>query len=168
MTKLTLDRLKQVLLYDPESGVFTWRMNMSSRARTGDVAGSPHGSWYIRIRIDDVLYYAHRLAWFYMTHEWPEQSVDHIDGDKTNTRYSNLRHASCGENSQNMRVAMGANRHSRLLGVVSRTLKSGRIVYVAHITLSKKQKHIGVFKTPDLAHAAYVSEKRKLHPFGTL
>ena len=71
MKLVTAKRLKELLHYDPETGLFTRLITTSSRARAGMVAGSLHGEGYLSIRIDGRLYLVHRLAVFYMTGRWP-------------------------------------------------------------------------------------------------
>ena len=75
---LTQERLKEVLHYDPETGIFMWLVAPNGRIRVGMEAGSSHDG-YIGIKVDRILYKAHRLAWFYMTGEWPANDVDHWD-----------------------------------------------------------------------------------------
>jgi hypothetical protein len=86
MAEITAERLREVLLYDPETGVFRWWVPTSRKSpfRVGKIAGSYHRDGYREIRIDKRLYRAHRLAWLYMTDKWPDLEIDHIDQDGTN------------------------------------------------------------------------------------
>ena len=89
--ELTQERLKEVLNYNPETGVFTWKINKGSRTSIDSVAGcfgvKQNG---ILIRINKILYSAHYLAYLYMTGYFPTQRIKHIDGNKNNNRWSNL------------------------------------------------------------------------------
>jgi hypothetical protein len=97
---LTQERLRELLHYDPETGVFTWARNHSSLARYGEVAGHRRDR-YITIGIDGNNHMAHRLAWLYMTGEHPVDEVDHCDGDVFNNRWVNLRPATRKQNTEN-------------------------------------------------------------------
>lgn len=95
---LTLDRLKSLLRYDPQEGTFT-RAAPGRRVRVGDRAGHLNRDGYRYVRVDGLRYGEHRLAWFYMTGEWPGDDIDHRDLHKSNNRFGNLR---CATRSQNM------------------------------------------------------------------
>lgn len=97
---LTQARLKVLLHYDPETGHFTWRVTRNQTA-IGSRAGSPSGDGYIRIKVDGQLQRAHRLAFLYMTGEFPPNQVDHINRDRTDNRWENLRPATRRENEGN-------------------------------------------------------------------
>jgi hypothetical protein len=109
MTALTQARLKELLRYDPETGVLTWRVKRW-RAKAGDVAGWRSGR-NIHICIEQKCYLAHRLAWLYVHGQFPERDIDHIDGDPLNNRIANLRECSQAENQQN-RSAFGSKRNT--------------------------------------------------------
>ena len=101
---LTQERLKQLLYYDPVTGIFTWRKNHSSMARAGNIAGyvaKKEHTKYIYIRVDNKLYLAHRLAFLYQTGKFPAKQVDHIDQNRTNNSWNNLRPASHTDNQRN-------------------------------------------------------------------
>ena len=101
MKNLTHKRLREVLKYDPETGVFVWLKNMSSMVKKGNVAGSIYGDGYRIIKIDGNRYKASRLAWFYMEGYFPENQIDHINRIRNDDRWKNLRHVSHQCNSRN-------------------------------------------------------------------
>ena len=160
---LTAERLREVVRYEPETGIFYWRIQGAYRRNPGDVAGSPSKDGRIRIRIDGTLYYRYRLAWLYVTGSWPEKNIEHINGDPTDDKWENLRDVSQIVNCQNRKRA---NRGSStgVLGIH----KSREGNYVAQIKHKGKRKTIGTFPTPEAAHLAYVNAKRQIHPGNTL
>ena len=98
---LTQDRLKYLLSYDSETGVFVWVRTTSNRVSVGSRAGRDNGNGYRRINIDGCPYYEHVLAWLYTHGEYPRVEIDHKDGDGYNNCISNLREATHLENGQN-------------------------------------------------------------------
>lgn len=162
--ELDLATLKSLLSYDPDDGLFT-RVLVTSRMRhvkVGDVAGTIKEG-YVLIRVCGKRYRANRLAWFYMTGIWPAFDVDHENGIKTDNRWLNLRDIRHQLNTQNRRAAMRSNKSTGLLGAY-RDKKNFRAI----ITADNKSYDLGHYDTKELAHAAYLEAKRKLHPGGTL
>lgn len=157
---LTSERLRELLDYDPETGVFTWRVNASSRAQVGSVAGSPKAKGYRGIRVEGRSYYEHRLAWLHIHGEWPASHMDHINGVRDDNRLVNLREATATENQQN-RIADKRNT-SGVLGV-SWCSRDGK--WLAQIRLDGKRKYLGRFDTVEEAGAAYAEAKKQLHRF---
>lgn len=102
---LTAARLREVLHYCPETGKWTWLRSLSWRKPEGSEAGDPTSHGYIRIGIDGMRYRAHRLAWLYMTGEWPTDRVDHRDTDPANNRWHNLRIATNAQNGANAKIS---------------------------------------------------------------
>ena len=149
---LTAERVREVLRYDPDTGLFVWLAGQ----RAGRVAGCDNGDGYIFIRVDRHRLYAHRLAFFYMTGEWPSGVVDHKDRRPQNNTFTNLRVASHRENLFN-RGATKANKCG--LKGVSRHRRMWR----ATIKYSGKQIHLGMFITKENAAEAYVSAARRFH-----
>lgn len=94
------ERLKRLLTYNPESGLFTWNESRGP-AKRGAVAGSPCNKGYIVIGVDGKVYKAHRLAWLYMTGAWPSDQIDHRDEQKANNKWDNLREATNEQNCRN-------------------------------------------------------------------
>ena len=98
---ITQERLKQVVHYNPETGVFTWLVNLNSRARRGEIAGKINQEGYLRSTIDGKEYRLSRLAVLYMTGVFPEQVIDHKNRVRDDNRWCNLRVCSRGENQRN-------------------------------------------------------------------
>lgn len=112
---LRVDRVREILVYDRETGVFRYRVDRR-RVRAGDVAGNKTPRGYVRIVIDGQRCQAHRLAWLYETGEWPTLMVDHKDGNTSNNAWTNLRQANAVQNGRNRRPKIGS-----LSGVVGVT-----------------------------------------------
>ena len=153
---ISLERLKQLLHYDPDTGVFT-RLVGRSNQPAGYVAGCAERERYVCIHLDYRKYYAHRLAWFYVTGAWPKDGIDHKNGNKQDNRFANLREADQVINVQN-RTRNNKNNTSGFTGV---DLRYGK--YRAQITANGKLVYLGMFETPERAHAEYLSAKRRLH-----
>jgi hypothetical protein len=153
---LTSERLREVLGYDPDTGLFTRRLARSG-FQVGAVAGCLDGYGYTAIKIDGRLYAGHRLAWFWVHGIWPANNIDHINGDRADNRIHNLRDVPTSTNCQNQRRAQFHNK-TGFLGV---SPNRGR--FRAAIWLGGKYLHIGVFDTPEQAHEAYLTAKRRLH-----
>jgi hypothetical protein len=159
---LTADQLRALLDYNPETGVLTWRARQGKRRnwdtrRSGKSAGSFAGG-YIRVTLHLHRYQAHQLAWLWMTGEWPPARIDHIDTNRANNRWANLRLATNSQNKMNARVR--ADNTSGYKGVhwVSRERK-----WLATITVDGVKKRLGLFHTPSEAHAAYREAATRLH-----
>lgn len=161
---LTAERLRELLNYDPETGVFTRRGNRAVRRwKDGQVAGWVHKhNGYALIRIGDRDYFSHRLAWLYVTGDWPRTDIDHIDGIKTNNAFHNLREATEIVNAQNQKRAHRGTK-SGILGVYPKGRR-----WMASICVDKVPKYLGTFDTADEAHATYLEAKRALHPGCTI
>ena len=155
---LTARRLHELLNYDPDTGIFTWRVKRSGTARAGCVAGSKNNIGYLVISIDNKPYKAHRLAWLWMHAEWPSKAIDHINQVKSDNRLCNLREASISENSQNR--PMFRNNTSGFRGV--HWHKQARR-WRAYIRVNGKQYSIGCFATAEEAFAAYKNAASRLH-----
>lgn len=157
--------LHQLLLYDPATGVFTWRERENrdwwNRRYAGKRAGyawKPSGNiQYWCIRVFDWPFMAHRLAHLYMTGAWPENEIDHRDLDGLNNRWDNLRPATKSENIHNRRAP-----RTNKTGFKGVSFSKGR--YRALIYVAGKQIFLGHYKTPDAAYAAYCEAAVKYRP----
>lgn len=165
MQSLTISRLKELLEYSPETGIFTWKLFRGNKTTKGSVAGSHDSNRHIQIRVDMHIYSSHRLAWLYIHEAWPTHHIDHINGIRDDNRICNLREATPRQNAQNKRVSPSSNKSSGLLGV---TWRKKECKWRAQINVSGKKKLLGEFNTKEEAHAAYITAKRKYHEFCTI
>jgi hypothetical protein len=154
MAELTQERLKELLHYDPETGLFTWVGRAYRSVRLGRVAGNINKvSGYVQIRVDGHPCYGHRLVFLYMTGRLPENSVDHINGNRSDNRWKNLRDATNQENAQNQRRAKSGTRS----GVMGACKDATRDKFNA------KTIYLGRYDTAEEANAAYLDAKRAMH-----
>lgn len=153
---LTQARLKELLRYDPETGVFTWRAT-KSRRKAGAVAGSIQFG-YVRISIHRKIYSAHRLAWLYVYGKWPDKEIDHINRVKNDNRLCNLRDTTREINNQNASL-----RKDSPFGVRGVTKHFASSKYRARIQAGKKIVYLGQFDTIEEAQSAYAAAAAKLH-----
>ena len=151
---ITPDRLRELLNYDPVTGVFTWIVARGSH-KPGAVAGRKHG--YVNIMIDGRMYKAHRLAWLYVTGEWPEADIDHVNMNKRDNRFYNLREATRSQN----RMHTGAHADSKSGAKGVSWYKRGR-KWRAAIHVGGKQRHLGYFATKAEAMLAYSAAARSI------
>jgi len=151
------DQIKDILHYDPGTGAFTWKVDRNQKAVAGSEAGHVTDRGYRYIEVNGKSVRAHRLAFFFQTGKWPPFEVDHINGDKLDNRWDNLRLTDRRKNMQNQRRAHSRN-SSGFLGV-SRNNDQWR----ARIRVNGKSKHVGYYSTPEEAHEAYLKAKRELH-----
>ena len=153
---ITQNQLKDLLHYDPDTGLFTWNVAKSNKTRVGSVAGHKHIFGYIIIRIDGVPYPAHRIAWLYMTGDFPKEDMDHINGIRHDNRFKNLREATRQQN--NFHSSIRSNNTTGFKGV---TPKAGK--FIAQATLNGKKHYLGFFLTKELASEAYQKFAAKNH-----
>lgn len=156
---ITAEFLRDVLSYDPETGWFIWKKKVSSKTVIGRRAGSINRAGYRVVGLGGQLYYAHRLAYLYMTGNWPERAIDHREGAKDDNRWSEIRAATPSENALNAKLA--ANNTSGFKGV-SWHKAAGK--WAAHINLCGRKRHLGLFDDPVTAHGAYMSAAAAASP----
>jgi len=155
--------LRALLHYEPEIGIFTWRVKPNRRIAAGTVAGHVRADdGYISIQIGGVPYFAHRLAWLYMSGNWSIADIDHRDTVRSNNAFANLREAAEFPNQQNLRKATRRS-STGVLGVSA----AGR-GYRASVRVNGKNHYSTTFLTIGAAYSAYVSMKRILHAGCTL
>jgi hypothetical protein len=151
MDGLTADEVKRLLDYNPETGIFVWKVAPGKRTdKIGTVAGVMHNTGHRRIRINGKLYYSHRLAWLVMTRSWPKNEIDHINNIRDDNRFCNLREATRQENERNTRKR---ERTSCKLKGVSYRKSTGK--YEAFAKEENKKIHLGYFYSEQEAHIAF-------------
>ena len=151
---ITQERLKHVLNYDPETGIFTWLGIIKYNVTKGSKAGCA-GSHYHHIGIDRANYYAHRLAWLFVTGRWPKKQIDHINGDGFDNRIKNLRESTHYENMRNRKKSKKTK--TGFKGVV---FEGNR--FAAQIGYNHSVIYIGSYGTPEEAHKAYCKKADEL------
>lgn len=154
---LTSERLRQLVTYDPITGNFYRNVN-SWRFKQGELLGSKDVNGYVQIQIDEVRDYAHRLAFLYVTGAMPPVTVDHINMNKADNAYSNLRLATYSQN--NLHRAIRSDCKSGYKGV---SWKASHKLWRARTTVNGKEKVIGYFPTAEEASAAYIKFTEKAH-----
>jgi hypothetical protein len=155
---ISAEKLREVIMYDADSGVFTW-VNRRSNVKAGQKCGTALDRGYVGIRLFGRRYYAHRLAWLYVYGAFPTNVIDHINGCKNDNRIENLREVTQAQNLQNVlspkRNALG---HT---GVYRH--KSGR--YRCSISINGVCHSLGCYETLALASEAREFAKELFHPF---
>lgn len=144
------NELKNLLHYEPETGIFRWNVPNRGHAKEGDMAGTRTGR-YAYITINGQPYLAHRLAWFYVHGEWPKHNIDHVDRNSRNNAISNLRDVPQSVNMQNM-IVDGASFDKRRKRWISQIVAFGR------------RRNLGSYDSVEEAREAYRAAKRVLHP----
>jgi hypothetical protein len=158
MTKqiLTQEELKEYLSYNPMDGVFTWLKHNNRKDLIGKKAGTYKVS-YIHIWVNSKSYMAHRLAWLYMTGEFPDSNLDHKDCNGHNNKWENIRKATDTQNCYN-RTKMKSNT-SGYKGVYF--VRENK--YRALSSINSVRHHLGYFKTAQEAAEVYRKFAKEHH-----
>ena len=157
MKEISIDRLKEVLSYCPDTGAITWKSKMNRRIVVGTLAGSKDKKGYLHLEVSGVRLLGHRVAFAISYGIWPE-IVDHINRDPSDNRLSNLRASDKSLNAQNQCLNKTRGKHGR---GVSFDKKSQR--YLSSIHVHGKTYRLGSFQTADDAHGAYAIAKAEYH-----
>lgn len=152
----TFEEVSRILSYNPVAGSFKWKQVRRGVPNVNRV-GAKNFSGYLVIGLFCKGQYAHRVAHLLMTGKWPSMVMDHINGNKLDNRWANLRHVTHSVNLQNQKRAARTSK-TGFLGV---GIHSGG--FTAQIQIKRKKIHLGLFSTPEAAHAAYLIAKRRLH-----
>lgn len=151
-------RLRHVLDYNPDTGIFRWKHPTSKKFKAGDVAGTAHTKGYVSIVVDRKAYLAHRLAWLWMTGGWPEDQLDHRDLDRSNNAFANLRVAGACGNQAN--TGLSRNNTSGFKGVHWNKRKQR---WAVEIDCQRERHFLGYFTNKEAAAAAYAEAAQRLH-----
>jgi hypothetical protein len=160
MKTITQQALKSALHYDPETGLFTHICDTRYK-KAGEQAGyvARNGYRCIYIQSSDKIYYAHRLAFLYMTGELPKEQVDHINRVKTDNRWDNLREVSQAENNRNLSLRKDNKSGYRGVHWAKANQK-----WHASICVDGKSISLGYFT--DAAEAGAAAEEARKRYFG--
>ena len=151
--------LRYLFDYNEKTGDLIWKNPLYRTTKTGSTAGTLTSKGYVQVRVAGRTYRAHRLVWMHVTGFDPHGfQIDHIDCNRSNNKFSNLRLADHGENARNRKIRKDSA--SGLKGVYY-DKKAQR--YRAMICVDRKQRNLGYFHTPELAHMAYCKAAAELH-----
>lgn len=153
MTKLTQARVRELLDYDPATGVFR-RKTTAGGVRKGEIVGSRDTCGYLLIRVDGERHKAHRLAFLWMLGAFPQQFVDHKNMRRDDNTWANLREATPSQNKANSR---GWKR--KVLGVKGVYPRNSR--YRALLCEHGTHHYLGTYDTIDEARSAYMDAAKK-------
>lgn len=158
---LTANELSKYLFYNTSTGEFLWTKSPAIRIKAGQSAGRICHNGYREIGFKKKLYRAHRLAWLLSYGEWPNEEVDHINGNRADNSLSNLRSVTRRENCKNIKLKPG---HAS--GVIGVRFHAQRDKWQAQITVDGKNFHLGYFHTKEPAILARkaAEEKYGFHP----
>ena len=152
---ITQQELKEILDYDPETGIFRWKRKRPGIPKDRVFAGCSGTRGYIRIMLNGRRYGAHHLAWLYMYGKLTDKYLDHKNGITSDNRISNLREATASQNATNRKVCRN--------GLKGAYWYKKRKEWSSAISKDGNRLHLGWFKTEMAAHAAYIEAASKLH-----
>jgi hypothetical protein len=145
--ELTVDMVNELLIYNRDAGSFRWRNPIYHNQRKGD-AGYNKQEGYREIQIKRKGYLVHRLVWLVETGDWPKGVIDHINGNRSDNHFSNLRDVSQRDNLNN------TYRH-RAGHLVGCRFHKGDKKWQANIEICGRTIFIGNHDTEEEAHQAY-------------
>lgn len=143
--------VNQIFNYDNLSGKLTWKIKPADRYHIGSDCGTINNFGYRHITYKGKKYLAHRLIWFIETGNWSKYQIDHINGDKLDNRFSNLREVTNRQNSQNFKI----HRNGHLVGT---SFNKKRKIWESYINIDGKKVHLGYFSTQEDAHNVYLKK----------
>lgn len=153
---LSNSEVSKYLNYDAETGVFTWRYNSRRTDLIGKQAGTPDKDGYILIKLNQLQYKAHRLAWLLMTGKWPTQEVDHKNKIKDDNSWNNLRLATNTQQAQNTYI-----RKDNTSGFRGVCFDKQKKKWLARIYINKQVTYLGHFRSKEKANEVYSTAAKK-------
>lgn len=157
VTDLTAAQARELWTYDRETGVLRWKTTTSTRHKAGSIAGYQNRQGYVVVGYGYRLWSAHRLAWLIETGAWPKGEVDHVDAEKANNRWANLRDVPKSLNGANVPA-----RRTNTSGFKGVSWNKHNRRWSAAIQKDGRQRHLGYFDDPEQAHSAYVTAANDL------
>jgi len=155
--EITRDMIEQAYTYDPKTGAFTRNFSEGGE-KAGAQAGCVNTQGYISLGYRKKHLLAHRVAYLFMEGKWPEKEVDHIDGDRKNNKWANLREATGSENGFNTRL-----RKDNKTGVKGIRIYNNGTQYVSYIRAHHKTHYIGCYRDLKAAEKATREARQELH-----
>ena len=153
---ITQIELFKILNYNPYTGLFIWIKSTGRRVKLYEKAGWLETQGYTCIKINRMIYKAHRLAWLYMTGEFPENEIDHINLNRNDNRFFNLRKATRSQNKMNVYV-----RKDSLSGIKGIMFEKETQLWRARIQVRNKRLNLGRYKNINDAKKAYEEAAKK-------
>lgn len=156
--KPTQDRLKELFLYCPETGILSRRVRRGPVA-AGRLAGSMNGDGYLQVMVDGRIYLVHHVVWAYETGKWPRDQIDHINRSRADNRVVNLREVSAADNMKNRN-----RQRNNTSGVIGVNFGNGK--WRAEINADGKRHYLGSFADKRRAAAVRAEAEARLHRIG--
>ena len=154
---IDVDLMKRLFSFDPETGDLIRRTTTSKKSIAGSIVKTKNPGGYIVVRVNQVYFGAHRVAWALHYGYSPPNLIDHINGITTDNSISNLRDANFSVNAQNQTRA-SKNSSTGIIGVISRKKK-----FLSVICKNYKQIYLGTYATKEEAQHAYLKAKKVFH-----
>lgn len=158
--QITKEHVLEVLRFEPETGQFFWKVR-TGRSVAESEAGCVRNNGYRSVDIGGQRYLCHRLVWLVTHGSMPVNSIDHIDGNRTNNRPMNLRDVPHRLNIHNQQK----ERPNNTTGYKGVTWSKSARKFAAQIMMNRKHVHLGYFDDPEIASEAYWKAKEKLGVF---
>ncbi len=156
---ITQKELKSLLSYDEKTGIFTWLLpRINNKIKAGSVAGALHHTGYLYIGINKKYYGAHRLAWLYVYGSFPNDMIDHINGNSIDNKIDNLRLSTNTQNQYNQKISK--NNTSGIKGVCWHKVAQK---WSARIRFNGKRIYLGLFENLELAELVINEARNKYH-----
>lgn len=160
---LTQEYLRSLFDYNAETGVFTRLVCTANRHKVGEAVGHSAARGYRQAMAAGKKYMVHQLVWMWVYGYLPPNDIDHINRNRSDNRLANLREVTRSENNHNMGIS-----RANWSGYTGVAWDKSRCLWLASIKADGKQHHLGRFKTPQAASAAYLAAKAVYHPTAPL